>query len=71
MRTLVGGIGYRNLRDHSAAFAVLDQLQQESDLGEHVCIEDTSYNPIALGQWLEGEPPDQRFGCVVFVSAVP
>ena len=70
MRTLVGGIGYRNLRDHSAAFAVLDQLQQGDDLGEHVCIEDTSYNPIALGQWLEGEPPDQRFGCVVFVSAV-
>ena len=69
MRTLVGGIGYRNLRDHSAAFAVLDRLQQD-DLGEHVLLEDTSYNPIALGQWLEDELPDRRFDRVVFVSAV-
>lgn len=69
MRTLIGGIGYRNLRDHSAAFAVLDRLQHEY-LGDDVLVEDTSYNPIALGQWLEGEPPDRRFDRVVFVSAV-
>ena len=69
MRTLIGGIGYRNLRDHSVAFAVLDRLERE-DLGADVCLEDTSYNPIALGQWLESEPPDQRFDRVVFVSAV-
>ena len=69
MRTLVGGIGYRNLRDHSAAFAVLDMLEHD-DLGDHVLLEDTSYNPIALGQWLEDEPPYRRFDRVVFVSAV-
>lgn len=69
MRTLVGGIGYHNLRDHSAAFAVLDRLQQD-DLGEDVLLEDTSYNAIALGQWLESEPGDRRFDRVVFVSAV-
>jgi len=69
VRTLVGAIGYRNLRDHSAAFAVLDRLRQ-NDLGGDVLVEDTSYNPIALGQWLESEPPDRRFGRVVFVSAV-
>ena len=69
MRTLIGGIGYRNLRDHSAAFAVLDRLAQE-DLGEHVLVEDTSYNPIALGQWLDSEPDEQRFERIVFVSAV-
>lgn len=69
MRTLIGGIGYRNLRDHSAAFAVLDRLEQE-DLGDHVLVEDTSYNPIALGQWLDSEPVDRRFERIVFVSAV-
>lgn len=69
MRTLIGGIGYRNLRDHSVAFAVLDRLADEN-LGAHVCIEDTSYNPIALGQWLEAEPLERRFDHLVFVSAV-
>ncbi len=69
MRTLIGGIGYRNLRDHSAAFAVLDRLQHD-DLGDEVAVEDTSYNPIALGQWLDSEPPDRRFDRVVFVAAV-
>lgn len=69
MRTLVGGIGYRNLRDHSVAFTVLDRLEEEN-LGAQVCLEDTSYNPIALGQWLESGPPDQRFERVVFVAAV-
>lgn len=69
LRTLIGGIGYRNLRDHSAAFAVLDRLQQE-ELGEHVLVEDTSYNPIAVGQWIESEPHDRRFDRVIFVSAV-
>lgn len=69
MRTLIGGIGYRNLRDHSVAFAVLDRLEQE-ELGDHVLVEDTSYNPIALGQWLDSEPIDRRFEQIVFVSAV-
>jgi hydrogenase maturation protease len=69
MRTLVGGIGYRNLRDHSAAFTVLDSLKHEA-LGDDVLLEDASYNPIAFGQWLDSEPPDRRFEHVVFVSAV-
>jgi hydrogenase maturation protease len=69
VRTLVGVIGYRNLRDHSAAFAVLERLEGE-ELGSHVLVEDTSYNPIALGQWLESEPLDRRFERIVFVAAV-
>lgn len=69
MRTLIGGIGYRNLRDHSVAFEVLDRLEHEA-LGNDVLVEDTSYNPIALGQWLESEPADRRFERIVFVSAV-
>ena len=69
MRTLIGGIGYRNLRDHSVAFTVLECLERER-LGDHVLVEDTSYNPIALGQWLESEPVDRRFEQIVFVAAV-
>lgn len=69
MRTLIGGIGYRNLRDHSVAFEVLDRLEREA-LGDQVRVEDTSYNPIALGQWLDSEPADRRFERIVFVSAV-
>jgi len=69
MRTLIGGVGYRNLRDHSAAFAVIDRLSLE-DLGADVLVEDTSYNPIALVQWLEGEPIEARFDQVILVSAL-
>jgi len=69
MRTLIGGVGYRNLRDHSAAFAVIDRLSLD-DLGPDVVVEDTSYNPIAIVQWLEGEPADARFGQVILISAL-
>ncbi len=69
MRTLIGGIGYRNLRDHSVAFEVLERLEREA-LGDDVLVEDTSYNPIALGQWLDSEPAERRFERIVFVSAV-
>lgn len=68
MRTLIGAVGYRYLRDHSAAFGVLDRLEQE-DLGPDVIVEDTSYNPIALVQWLQDEEHD-GFEQVIFVAAV-
>jgi hypothetical protein len=68
MRTLVGAVGYRNLRDHSAPFEIIDRLSL-AGLGDDVVIEDTSYNPIAIVQWLEGEPADKRFDRVVFVAA--
>ena len=68
MRTLIGAVGYRFLRDHSAAFAVLDRLEQ-SDLGPDVTVEDVSYNPIALVQWLQGEAKDS-FEQIVLVAAV-
>lgn len=68
MRTLIGAVGYRYLRDHSAAFAVLGRLEQE-ELGPDVVVEDVSYNPIALVQWLQGEEKD-GFGQAIFVAAV-
>lgn len=69
MRVLVGIVGYRNLRDLSAPFAILDRLERES-LGPHVVVEDTSYNPIAVVQWLEAEPPEARFDRVILVGAI-
>jgi hydrogenase maturation protease len=69
MRTLVGAVGYRNLRDHSAAFEVIDRLSLDG-LDPSIVLEDTSYNPIALVQWLQGEPPADRFDRVIFVSAL-
>ncbi|HXG90471.1 MAG TPA: hypothetical protein VNJ02_19255 [Vicinamibacterales bacterium] len=69
MRTLVGAIGYRNLRDHSVAFEVLDQLAGD-DLGADVVLEDVSYNPIAVVQWLESDDDQAKFDRVILVSGI-
>lgn len=69
MRTLVGAIGYRNLRDHSAAFEVIERLSQEA-IGPDVTIEDVSYNPIAVVQWLESLDAESRFERVILVSGI-
>lgn len=69
MRALVGVVGYRNLRDFSAAFEVMEQLSS-LDLGAHAVVEDTSYNPVAVVQWLEGLTPADRFDRAVFVSSL-
>jgi Ni,Fe-hydrogenase maturation factor len=68
MRVLVGIVGYRYLRDFSAPFAILDQLEATPP-GPDVLIEDVSYNPIAVVQWLESKPPEARFDRVIFVAA--
>jgi len=58
MRTLVGGLGYRNLRDHSLGVVVSDLLA-ERDWPEGVLVEDVSYNPIAVVQRLQDQPVDR------------
>ena len=68
MGMLIGAIGYRQLRDHSAPFAMLDRLEAE-DLGPDVTVEDVSYNPVALMQWLQGDAKGQ-FERAIFISAV-
>jgi hydrogenase maturation protease len=69
-RVLVGGIGYRYLRDHTLGVAVVDHLALR-DWPENVVVEDLSYGPIAVLQRLEDEAPDRRFDRLVVVSAVP
>ncbi len=63
--TLVGAIGYRFLRDHSASMIALDRLF----LGEWpdgVVVEDLSYGPIALVPRLE----EGGFERVILLGAV-
>lgn len=67
--TLVGALGYRNLRDHSVAFEVLERLSH-LDLGPDVVLEDVSYNPIALVQWLQAQPTETPFQCMILVSGI-
>ena len=69
VRVIVASVGYRNLRDHSLGVAVTDRLERETWPGG-VVVEDLSYNPIAVVQRLEDEPPDQRFQRAVVVAAV-
>lgn len=69
MRVIVAGVGYRNLRDHSAGVEVTDRLEAGT-WPDGVVVEDLSYNPIAVVQRLEDEPPGARFQRAVVVAAV-
>jgi hydrogenase maturation protease len=65
MRVLVGGVGYRNLRDGSVGLHVTDRLAAQVTSG--VEVEDVSYHPVGLSQNLQDRPPYER---VVFVAGV-
>ena len=65
MRVLVGGVGYRNLRDGSVGPFVAERLAQRAN-GD-VEVEDLSYHPVGLSQNLQERPPYER---LVLVSAV-
>jgi len=69
VRVLVGGIGYRNLRDHSFGVLVVDRLAERA-WPPGIAVEDISYGPIAVVQRLQDDPPDRRFERAVIVSAV-
>lgn len=65
LRVLVGGIGYRNLRDGSIAFHVIERVAEQAANGLEV--EDVSYHPVGLSQNLQDRPPYDR---VVLVASV-
>jgi len=62
-RVLVGGVGYRNLRDLSVGPFVADTLEPRGG----VEVEDVSYHPVGLSQNLQERQPYER---VVLVGAV-
>ena len=65
MRVLVGGVGYRNLRDGSLGPYVADTLADRA--GDGIEVEDLSYGPVALSHNLHERPPYDR---LVLVAAV-
>ncbi len=69
MRTIIAGIGYRNLRDHSVGPLLVDRLAGQR-WPDGVAVEDLSYGPIAVVQRFEDDPLDRRFDRAVVVSAV-
>jgi hydrogenase maturation protease len=62
---LVGGIGYRNLRDGSIGLHVIERLAVRA--GDGIEVEDVSYHPVGLSQNLQERPDYDR---VVLVGAV-
>jgi hydrogenase maturation protease len=62
---LVGGIGYRNLRDGSVGLHVIERLAERT--GDGVEVEDVSYHPVGLSQNLQERSDYDR---VVLVAAV-
>ena len=58
MRVLVGGVGYRNLRDDSVGPWVADTLAERA--GDGVEVEDLSYGPVAVSHNLRERPPYDR-----------
>ena len=64
LRVLVGGIGYRYLRDLSVGGWVTDRLMERA--GGDVEVEDLSYHPVGLHQNLTDREPYDR---AVIISA--
>lgn len=65
MRVLVGGVGYRFLRDESVGPYLADRLAADARNG--IEVEDLSYGPVAISQNLLDRPPYDR---LVLVGAV-
>lgn len=68
-RTVIGGVGYRNLRDHSLGIVLSEELEPLAR-PPALEIEDLSYGPVAIGQWLLDEARGAPITRAVFVTAV-
>ncbi len=68
-RTVIGGVGYRNLRDHSLGIVMSDELEVQAR-PPALLIEDLCYGPVAVGQWLLDEAREEPITRAVFVTAI-
>lgn len=69
MRVVLGGVGYRSLRDHSLGIVLSDELEPLAHPPE-LLIEDLCYGPVAVAQWLLDETAVAPIDRAVFVTAV-
>ena len=65
MRILVGGVGYRFLRDNALGIHLTDTLADRATNG--IEIEDLGYHPVGFTQNLQDRPPYDR---IIFVGAI-
>ena len=69
MRAVVGGVGYRNLRDHSLGIVLSEELEAWAQ-PPAVLVEDLCYNPVAIGQWFADEALVDPITRAIFVTAI-
>lgn len=69
VRTVVAGVGYRNLCDHSFGLVLSDELAAIAD-PPALLVEDLSYGPVAVAQWFADEARVAPITRGVFVSAI-
>lgn len=68
-RVLIGGVGYRHLRDYSFGVALVDALAS-CEWRSDVSVEDISYSPIALAQRLQDDLPERPFDLIIVVGVL-
>lgn len=69
VRTVIGGVGYRNLRDHSLGIVLSDELEAHA-APPALLVEDLCYGPVAVAQWFLDEARTAPITRAVFVTAV-
>ena len=68
-RTVIGGVGYRNLRDHSLGIVMSDELEALAD-PPALLVEDLCYGPVAVAQWFLDEAREAPITRAVFITAI-
>jgi Ni,Fe-hydrogenase maturation factor len=68
-RVVIGGVGYRNLRDHSLGIVMSDELEALAQPPSFM-VEDLCYGPVAVAQWFLDEAREYPFTRAIFISAI-
>lgn len=69
MRVVIGGVGYRNLRDHSLGIVMSDELEALAQ-PPALLVEDLCYGPVAVAQWFLDEAITSPITRAVFITAI-
>ncbi|MGQ0764311.1 MAG: hypothetical protein ACT4OZ_01425 [Gemmatimonadota bacterium] len=69
MRSVIGGVGYRFLRDHSFGVDIADELASRAR-PPLLLVEDLSYGPVAVAQWFQEESEREPIDRAVMIGAV-